>query len=102
MGTNVQVDSASAECTQTMSGALMLIESLKKEKVEMIFGYPGGAVLPIYESYTIQGWYISFPVTNKEQFMQRRDTQGSPENRVSSLPRQGRERQTLLQVLLMP
>ncbi|MEC1271578.1 acetolactate synthase large subunit [Bacillus subtilis] len=49
MGTNVQVDSASAECTQTMSGALMLIESLKKEKVEMIFGYPGGAVLPIYD-----------------------------------------------------
>lgn len=31
MGTNVQVDSASAECTQTMSGALMLIESLKRE-----------------------------------------------------------------------
>ncbi|WP_419900996.1 hypothetical protein, partial [Bacillus sp. S10C12M] len=48
-GTNVQVDSASAKCTQTMSGALMLIESLKKEKVEMIFGYPGGAVLPIYD-----------------------------------------------------
>lgn len=27
----------------------MLIESLKKENVEMIFGYPGGAVLPIYD-----------------------------------------------------
>lgn len=32
-----------------MNGALMLIESLKKENVEMIFGYPGGAVLPIYD-----------------------------------------------------
>lgn len=101
MGTNVQVDSASAECTQTMSGALMLIESLKK-KVEMIFGYRAGLCFRFTISYTIQGWYISFPVTNKEQFMQRRDTQGSPENRVSSLPRQGRERQTLLQALLMP
>ncbi|MBR7879212.1 MULTISPECIES: acetolactate synthase large subunit [Bacillus amyloliquefaciens group] len=49
MGTNVQADSLSAECTKTMNGALMLIESLKKENVEMIFGYPGGAVLPIYD-----------------------------------------------------
>ncbi len=43
MGTNVQADSLSAECTKTMNGALMLIESLKKENVEMIFGYPGGS-----------------------------------------------------------
>lgn len=49
MGTNVQADTASADCTKTMNGALMLIEALKKEKVEMIFGYPGGAVLPIYD-----------------------------------------------------
>ncbi|QIW84693.1 acetolactate synthase large subunit [Bacillus velezensis] len=49
MGTNVQADSLSADCTKTMNGALMLIESLKKEIVEMIFGYPGGAVLPIYD-----------------------------------------------------
>ncbi|OWP60429.1 acetolactate synthase large subunit [Bacillus velezensis] len=49
MGTNVQADTMSADCTKTMNGALMLIESLKKEKVEMIFGYPGGAVLPIYD-----------------------------------------------------
>jgi acetolactate synthase-1/2/3 large subunit len=49
MGTNVQADTMSADCTQTMNGALMLIESLKKENVEMIFGYPGGAVLPIYD-----------------------------------------------------
>ncbi|MBL3614561.1 acetolactate synthase large subunit [Bacillus sp. RHFS18] len=49
MGTNVQADSVSADCTKTMNGALMLIESLKKENVEMIFGYPGGAVLPIYD-----------------------------------------------------
>ncbi|MEC0953890.1 MULTISPECIES: acetolactate synthase large subunit [Bacillus] len=49
MGTNVQADTMSADCTKTMNGALMLIESLKKENVEMIFGYPGGAVLPIYD-----------------------------------------------------
>src|SRR3989339_1488965 len=32
-----------------MTGAQALIESLKKEGVEIIFGYPGGTVLPIYD-----------------------------------------------------
>ena len=32
-----------------LSGAEALIESLKKEGVEYIFGYPGGTVLPIYD-----------------------------------------------------
>ncbi len=31
-----------------ISGARMLLESLKKENVDTVFGYPGGAVLPIY------------------------------------------------------
>ncbi len=32
-----------------MKGAQILVESLLKEKVEVIFGYPGGAVLPIFD-----------------------------------------------------
>jgi acetolactate synthase-1/2/3 large subunit len=40
-----------------MSGSLMLIEALKKEKVEVIFGYPGGAVLPIYDSLYDSGMF---------------------------------------------
>lgn len=32
------------------TGAQMLIESFKKEGVEVIFGYPGGAVIPIYDA----------------------------------------------------
>lgn len=32
-----------------MTGAKILIESLKKENVEVIFGYPGGQVLPIFD-----------------------------------------------------
>ncbi|MBI4974469.1 MAG: biosynthetic-type acetolactate synthase large subunit [Candidatus Omnitrophica bacterium] len=32
-----------------MTGAKILIESLKKEGVEVIFGYPGGVVLPIFD-----------------------------------------------------
>jgi acetolactate synthase-1/2/3 large subunit len=33
-----------------MTGAKTLIESLLKEKVEVIFGYPGGSVLPIFDA----------------------------------------------------
>ncbi|MCD6470883.1 biosynthetic-type acetolactate synthase large subunit [Candidatus Bathyarchaeota archaeon] len=32
-----------------MSGAEALVEALKKEKVEVIFGIPGGALLPVYD-----------------------------------------------------
>ena len=31
------------------TGADLLVESLKKEGVEVIFGYPGGAILPVYD-----------------------------------------------------
>ena len=33
-----------------MSGAEMLLESLKRENVQHIFGYPGGVVLPIFDA----------------------------------------------------
>jgi acetolactate synthase-1/2/3 large subunit len=33
-----------------ISGAQALLESLKREGVDLIFGYPGGAVLPIYDA----------------------------------------------------
>ena len=35
--------------TQTMTGASMVIRALIDQGVEHIFGYPGGAVLPIYD-----------------------------------------------------
>src|ERR1043165_10246489 len=33
-----------------MTGAEMVIQALKDQRVEHIFGYPGGAVLPIYDA----------------------------------------------------
>lgn len=33
-----------------MNGAQAILESLKREKVEMVFGYPGGAVLDLYDA----------------------------------------------------
>jgi len=35
--------------TQDMSGAQIIIKTLVDQGVEVIFGYPGGAVLPIYD-----------------------------------------------------
>ena len=35
--------------TRQMTGAKMIVECLKDQGVEVIFGYPGGAVLPIYD-----------------------------------------------------
>ncbi|EPZ45071.1 biosynthetic-type acetolactate synthase large subunit [Alicyclobacillus acidoterrestris] len=33
-----------------LTGSEILVEALRKEQVEVIFGYPGGAVLPLYDA----------------------------------------------------
>lgn len=43
-----QSDTAVKE--QVKTGADLFIEALQKENVEIIFGYPGGAALPIYDA----------------------------------------------------
>ena len=35
--------------SQQMTGAKMVVQALKEQGVEVVFGYPGGAVLPIYD-----------------------------------------------------
>ncbi|MCJ1909368.1 biosynthetic-type acetolactate synthase large subunit [Planococcus ruber] len=49
MGVNVEVEEK-AEQKLKGSGADILIQSLKEQGVDIIFGYPGGAVLPIYDA----------------------------------------------------
>jgi len=36
--------------SKEMTGAEMVIEALADQGVEHVFGYPGGAVLPIYDA----------------------------------------------------
>lgn len=49
-----------------MTGAEIFFESLKKEKVEYIFGYPGGSVLKLYEKlYDID--YLKHILVRHEQ-----------------------------------
>ncbi|HHV71506.1 MAG TPA: hypothetical protein GXX38_02695, partial [Clostridia bacterium] len=33
-----------------ISGAQMILEGLAAEGVDLVFGYPGGAVLPLYDA----------------------------------------------------
>ena len=42
--------SAQSPATRTLSGAQMVVEALADQGVDTIFGYPGGAVLPIYDA----------------------------------------------------
>ncbi|MFA5537665.1 MAG: acetolactate synthase 3 large subunit [Gemmobacter sp.] len=35
--------------TRAMTGARMVVQALRDQGVEVVFGYPGGAVLPIYD-----------------------------------------------------
>jgi acetolactate synthase-1/2/3 large subunit len=42
-------DSEAAARNRPMTGADMVLEALEREGVEVIFGYPGGANLPIYQ-----------------------------------------------------
>jgi acetolactate synthase-1/2/3 large subunit len=48
-----------------MNGAQILIESLKREGVEVMFGYPGGQVLPIFDK--LYDADIRFILTRHEQ-----------------------------------
>lgn len=43
-------EEAKQEIKKQQNGAALFIESLKKQNVEIIFGYPGGAVLPLYDA----------------------------------------------------
>ncbi|MFA7676560.1 MAG: biosynthetic-type acetolactate synthase large subunit, partial [Candidatus Omnitrophota bacterium] len=48
-----------------MKGSRILIESLLKEEVEVIFGYPGGSVIPLFDS--LYDAPIRFILTRHEQ-----------------------------------
>lgn len=50
-----------------LTGADIIIECLKEQKVDTIFGYPGGAVLNIYDSLYKRGEGIRHILTSHEQ-----------------------------------
>ncbi|MDD2867030.1 acetolactate synthase 3 large subunit [Neomegalonema sp.] len=52
--------------SQTMTGAEIVLKALKDQGVEVIFGYPGGAVLPIYDEIFKQN-HIKHVLVRHEQ-----------------------------------
>lgn len=50
-----------------ITGAQIIIECLKEQKVDMVFGYPGGAVLNIYDALYTHGEGIKHILTSHEQ-----------------------------------
>ncbi len=50
MDTQTQTQPGARQMTGEMTGAQIVIEALKEQGVEVLFGYPGGAVLPIYDA----------------------------------------------------
>ena len=47
--------SAPATVHDTATGARLLVSSLERMGVEVVFGYPGGAIMPIYDALTGTG-----------------------------------------------
>ncbi len=53
--------------TETMTGAEVVCESLVREGVDTIFGYPGGAVLHLYDQLTRMGGRLRHVLVRHEQ-----------------------------------
>lgn len=53
--------------TKRMSGAQAVMECLVKEKVDLIFGYPGGAIMPIYDALYDYSKKVTHILTRHEQ-----------------------------------
>ncbi len=47
---NKPAASVVTEASQQVSGSVQVLEALLAEKVDTIFGYPGGAIMPIYDA----------------------------------------------------
>jgi acetolactate synthase-1/2/3 large subunit len=55
-----------SDTPETLSGAELVLRALKDQGVDVIFGYPGGAVLPIYDALFQQN-YVRHILVRHEQ-----------------------------------
>ncbi len=66
--------------TKRITGSQAIILSLLEEGVDTIFGYPGGAIMPVYDAL----YDFDRLVTNKALSMQLKDTPKFQERLVSA------------------
>ena len=45
-----RTDAQNQATTQPMTGSEVVLQALVEQGVEVVFGYPGGAVLPLYDA----------------------------------------------------
>ena len=63
MLSSVQTSNTAPEC---FSGAQMVVEALHREGIEHVFGYPGGAVLPLYDAFYRQTYFKHILVRHEQ------------------------------------
>ena len=69
---------AMAKKKHHLNGAEIIIEALREEQVEHIFGYPGGAVLHVYDAI-----YKQKDITHRAPFTRRTATRALPARSAS-------------------
>lgn len=57
-----------------LTGAEIIIECLKEQKVDTVFGYPGGAILNVYDALYKHSDEIHHVLTSHEQGASQRQT----------------------------
>lgn len=63
MQSSVQTSDTAPE---SLSGAQMVVEALHREGIEHVFGYPGGAVLPLYDAFYRQTYFKHILVRHEQ------------------------------------
>ncbi len=63
--TDAATSAAAAASPRTATGAEMLVRALEAQGVEVIFGYPGGAIMPVYDA--LVGSRLTHILTRHEQ-----------------------------------
>ena len=48
-----------------VTGARLVVEALEREGVRYVFGYPGGAIMPVYDALPGSNLSTSWSVTNR-------------------------------------
>jgi acetolactate synthase I/II/III large subunit len=60
-------DAANDSNIRSLSGSAILLEALVAEQVDTIFGYPGGAIMPIYDALFDYGEQLNHILVRHEQ-----------------------------------
>ena len=70
-----------------LTGAEIVIECLKEQGVDTVFGYPGGAILNVYDELYKHSNEIKHILTSRRELpMRQTDMQEAPEKLVCALP----------------